>query len=249
MINTTVTRLATGIFVLSFTADAAAQIDIHQFLDSRYAETARIAKTLWDYAEVGYQEEMSSTLLQNTLSAEGFEIEAGVAGIPTAFVASYGGGGPVIAILAEYDALPGITQDATPTRNPVENKGAAHACGHNLFGAGSVSAAIAVKHWLDETGTQGTIRLYGTPAEEGGSGKTYMVRDGLFDDVDIALHWHASGFNTAAALTSLANRSAKFRFHGLSQHAARAPEKARSALDGVEAFNYMINLMREHVPQ
>jgi hypothetical protein len=123
MINTTVTRLATGIFVLSFTADAAAQIDIHQFLDSRYAETARIAKTLWDYAEVGYQEEMSSTLLQNTLSAEGFEIEAGVAGIPTAFVASYGGGGPVIAILAEYDALPGITQDATPTRNPVENKG------------------------------------------------------------------------------------------------------------------------------
>ena len=249
MINITVTRLATGIFVLSFTADAAAQIDIHQFLDSRYAETERIAKALWDYAEVGYQEEMSSTLLQNTLSAEGFEIEAGVAGIPTAFVASYGGGGPVIAILAEYDALPGITQDATPTRNPVENKGAAHACGHNLFGAGSVSAAIAVKHWLDETGTQGTIRLYGTPAEEGGSGKTYMVRDGLFDDVDIALHWHASGFNTAAALTSLANRSAKFRFHGLSQHAARAPEKARSALDGVEVFNYMINLMREHVPQ
>ena len=206
MINITVTRLATGIFVLSFTADAAAQIDIHQFLDSRYAETERIAKTLWDYAEVGYQEEMSSTLLQNTLSAEGFEIEAGVAGIPTAFVASYGGG-PVIAILAEYDALPGITQDATPTRNPVENKGAAHACGHNLFGAGSVSAAIAVKHWLDETGTQGTIRLYGTPAEEGGSGKTSMVRDGLFDDVRAAAVLKPDACQCKAMSTSSNNPS------------------------------------------
>jgi len=242
-------KLATGIFVLSFTANAIAQIDIPQFLDSRYSETEEIARTLWEYAEVGYQEEKSSGLLQETLSAEGFEIEAGVAGMPTAFVASYGGGGPVIAILAEYDALPGITQDATPTRRPIENKGASHACGHNLFGAGSVSAAIAVKHWLGETGAPGTIRLYGTPAEEGGSGKVYMVRDGLFDDVDIALHWHASGFNSAAAITSLANRSAKFRFQGLSAHAARAPEKARSALDGVEAFNYMVNLMREHVPQ
>ena len=249
MRNSTLIKLATGIFVLSFPANAVAQIDIPQFLDSRYSETEGIARTLWEYAEVGYQEEKSSGLLQETLSAEGFEIEAGVAGMPTAFVASYGGGGPVIAILAEYDALPGITQDATSTRRPVENKGASHACGHNLFGAGSVSAAIAVKHWLEETGTPGTIRLYGTPAEEGGSGKVYMVRDGLFDDVDIALHWHASGFNSAAAITSLANRSAKFRFQGLSAHAARAPEKARSALDGVEAFNYMANLMREHVPQ
>lgn len=249
MRNSTLIKLATGIFVLSFTANAAAQIDIPQFLDSRYSETEEIARMLWEYAEVGYQEEKSSALLQETLSAEGFEIEVGVAGMPTAFVASYGGGGPVIAILAEYDALPGITQDATSTRRPIEDKGASHACGHNLFGAGSVSAAIAVKHWLEETEAPGTIRLYGTPAEEGGSGKVYMVRDGLFDDVDIALHWHASGFNSAAAITSLANRSAKFRFQGLSAHAARAPEKARSALDGVEAFNYMVNLMREHVPQ
>ncbi len=249
MRNSTLIKFVAGVFVFSFTANVAAQIDVRQFLDSRYAETEAIARTLWDYAEVGYQEERSSALLQAALSAEGFEIEAGVAGIPTAFVARYGSGGPVIAILAEFDALPGITQDATPTRSPIEDKGTAHACGHNLFGAGSLSAAIAVRHWLEDTGTSGTIRLYGTPAEEGGSGKVYMVRAGLFDDVDIALHWHASGFNSAAANTSLANRSAKFRFLGLSQHAARAPEKARSALDGVEAFNYMVNLMREHVPQ
>lgn len=242
-------KLFTVMFVLSFAVNASAQIDIQQFLDSRYSATAEMAKTLWDYAEVGYQEENSSALLQSSLSAEGFRIEAGVAGIPTAFVASYGAGGPVIAILAEFDALPGITQDAVPTRSPIATKGAAHACGHNLFGAGSVSAAIAVKYWLDDTGMPGTIRLYGTPAEEGGSGKVYMVREGLFEDVDIALHWHASSFNSAAANTSLANRSAKFQFRGVSAHASNAPDKARSALDGVEAFDYMVNLMREHVPQ
>ena len=242
-------KLFTVMFVLSFAVNASAQIDIQQFLDSRYSATAEMAKTLWDYAEVGYQEEKSSALLQSSLSAEGFRIEAGVAGIPTAFVASYGAGGPVIAILAEFDALPGITQDAVPTRSPIATKGAAHACGHNLFGAGSVSAVVAVKHWLDDTGMPGTIRLYGTPAEEGGSGKVYMVREGLFEDVDIALHWHASSFNSAAANTSLANRSAKFQFRGVSAHASNAPDKARSALDGVEAFDYMVNLMREHVPQ
>ena len=228
---------------------ALAQIDVLQFLDARYAQTERMASTLWDYAEVGYQEVQSSALLQAALAAEGFEIEAGVAGMPTAFVASYGQGGPVIGVLAEYDALPGLSQDATPARLPIDGKAAAHACGHNLFGAGSVAAAIAVRHWLEASGAPGTIRLYGTPAEEGGSGKVYMVREGLFDDVDVVLHWHASDANSAAANTSLANRSAKFRFRGLSQHAARAPEKARSALDGVEAFNYMVNLMREHVPQ
>jgi aminobenzoyl-glutamate utilization protein B len=132
---------------------------------------------------------------------------------------------------------------------PIDGKLAGHACGHNLFGAGSVGAAIAIKHWLEETGTPGTVRLVGTPAEEGGSGKVYMVREGLFDDVDIALHWHAGDRNSAAARTTLANRSAKFRFRGVSAHAAGAPDKARSALDGVESFNYMVNMMREHVPQ
>ena len=242
----------TALFCLSLMLPLAAtaqEPDVTKFLDMRYAETARIARTLWEYAEVGYQEEKSSALLQATLAAEGFDVTANVADIPTAFVASYGETGPVIGILAEFDALPGINQDALPTRSPIPGKTAGQACGHNLFGAGSVGAAIAIKHWLDETGSPGTVRLYGTPAEEGGSGKVYMVRAGLFDDVDIALHWHADDENSAAARTSLANRSAKFRFRGVSAHAAGAPEKARSALDGVEAFNFMVNMMREHVPQ
>ncbi len=223
--------------------------DLISRIDDRYDQTAEIARKLWEWAEVGYQEEQSSRLLMDTLAARNFKVTKGVAGIPTAFVAEYGKGGPVIAILAEYDALPGINQDASPVRKSVDGKHAAHACGHNLFGAGSVQAAIAVAEWLDASETPGRIRLYGTPAEEGGSGKVYMVRDGLFDDVDIALHWHADDENSAAARTSLANRSAKFRFSGVSAHAAGAPEKARSALDGVEAFNMMVNMMREHVPQ
>ncbi|WP_425408969.1 amidohydrolase [Hyphococcus sp.] len=231
-------------------APAAAQDEnILQKVDARYDETAEVARQLWEWAEVGYQEEQSSKLLQDKLSAAGFSIEKGVADIPTAFMAEYGEGGPVIAILAEFDALPGINQDATPTRDPVEGKAAGHACGHNLFGAGSLTAALSVKEWLEESGTPGRIRLYGTPAEEGGSGKVYMVRAGLFDDVDFTLHWHADDENSAAARTTLANRSAKFRFKGLSAHAAGAPDQARSALDGVEAFNMMVNMMREHVPQ
>lgn len=227
-------------------ADDAAIISA---IDARYDQTAEIARKLWEWAEVGYQESQSSTLMQEALQAEGFTINRGVAKIPTAFTAEYGSDGPVIAILAEMDALPGINQDALATRAPIEGKGAAHACGHNLFGAGSIQAAIAVRHWLEETGTPGRVRLYGTPAEEGGSGKVYMVRAGLFDDVDVALHWHPSDRNSAAAETTLANRSAKFRFHGKSAHAAGAPEKARSALDGVEAFNMMVNMMHEHIDQ
>ena len=219
------------------------------FVDSRYENTAQMARELWELAEVGYQETQSSALLQEALRTEGLSIEAGVAGIPTAFVATHGRGEPVIAILAEFDALPGINQDAVSSRLPISGKGAGHACGHNLFGAGSVAAVVAIRNWLEESGTPGTIRLYGTPAEEGGSGKVYMVRAGLFDDVDIAMHWHPGDRNSASARTTLANRSAKFRFRGVSAHAAGAPEKARSALDGVEAFNHMINLMREHVPQ
>ncbi len=234
---------------LPICAGAAEADDIMKFVDSRYEQTSALARDLWEFAEVGYQEVKSSTLIKETLAAEGFEIESGVAGIPTAFVATFGTGGPVIGILAEYDALPGINQDDVPTRSPIQGKLAGQACGHNLFGAGSVGAAIAVKHWLDETGTPGVIRLYGSPAEEGGSGKVYLVRAGAFDDVDVAIHWHASSQNWAGARGSLANRSAKFRFHGISAHAAGAPHKARSALDGVEAFNYMVNLMREHVPQ
>ncbi len=227
-------------------ADDAA---IMQAIDARYDETASVARQIWEWAEVGYQEERSSGLLQEKLKAAGFTIKKGVAGIPTAFIAEYGKGGPVIAILAEFDALPGINQSDIATRAPIDGKAAGHACGHNLFGAGSMTAAIAVKDWLEQSGTPGRIRFYGTPAEEGGSGKVYMVRAGLFNDVDVALHWHADDENSAAARTSLANRSAKFRYRGVSAHAAGAPERGRSALDGVEAFNMMVNMMREHVPQ
>ncbi len=223
--------------------------DVMSRIDARYDQTVDIARKIWEWAEVGYQEERSSALLQDTLRAEGFSIRKGVAGMPTAFIGEYGQGGPIIAILAEFDALPGINQDDVPIRSPIEGKAAGHACGHHLFGAGSVQAAIAVKDWLEETGTPGVIRLYGTPAEEGGSGKVYMVREGLFDDVDISLHWHPDDENSAAARTTLANRSAKFRFSGVSAHAAGAPHRARSALDGVEAFNMMVNMMREHIPQ
>ncbi len=217
------------------------------FVDTHREELGQLAQSIWDLAEVGYLEEKSSALLQDRLRAAGFQVQSGVAGIPTAFVASYGSGAPVIGILAEFDALPGINQDRTPERNPVPGKGAGHACGHHLFGAGSTGAALAVKEWLASSGTRGTLRLYGTPAEEGGAGKVYMVREGLFDDVDYVIHWHASDRNDASHQTSLANKSAKFRFRGVSAHAAGAPWRARSALDGVEAMNDMVNMMREHV--
>ena len=218
-------------------------------VDAQADRTARVAQELWEYAELGYLETRSSGLMQAELEGEGFRIEVGIAEIPTAFVAEWGEGGPVIAILAEMDALPGINQSGSASRDMVDGKGAGHACGHNLFGAGSLTAAIAVKHWLEATGTPGRVRLYGTPAEEGGSGKVYMTRAGMFDDVDVAIHWHADDVNSAAARTSLANRSAKFRFSGVSAHAAGAPERGRSALDGAEAMNMMANMMHEHMPQ
>lgn len=243
-------RMIVSGLLVAASAVAQAQQSAHlDWLNQNYEQTAQTARSLWEFAEVGYQETRSSALLQEQLAAAGFSIQSGVADIPTAFVASYGKGGPVLAILGEFDALPGITQDSVPTRSLIEEKAAGHACGHNLFGAGSAAAAIAVKEWLDSTGTPGTIRFYGTPAEEGGSGKVYMVRAGLFDDVDFALHWHPSDRNSAAARTTLANRSAKFRFTGISAHAAGAPDRGRSALDGVEAMNMMVNMMREHVPQ
>ena len=217
-------------------------------LDQKEAIYGEAAKTIWNYAEVGYQEEKSSALLQDMLSKEGFKIQKGVAGIPTAFVASFGEGGSMLGILGEYDALPGLSQDAWPTRKVMTAGAAGHACGHHLFGVGSAAAAIAVKNWLVATKQKGTIKFFGTPAEEGGSGKVYMVRAGLFDDVDAVLHWHPADSNSASAGVSLANISAKFRFKGIAAHAAGAPERGRSALDGVEAMDYMVNMMREHVP-
>lgn len=242
------------IFVLAFCLLAPVALaensgdSMRQFLAARAARDAEIARSIWEWAEVGYQETKSSALLQGELKKAGFRIEAGVAGIPTAFVASAGSGKPIIGILAEFDALPGINQDAVPERSPIAGKGAGHACGHHLFGTASTSAGIAIANWLKSSGTQGTIRVYGTPAEEGGAAKVYMVRAGLFDDVDVVMHWHAADVNAAGMDRALANKTAKFRFRGLSAHASGAPHRGRSALDGIEAMNYMINMMREHVP-
>ena len=191
-----------------------------QKIEDNSSSYQSIAKQIWSFAELGYQEEKSAALLKSTLQKEGFKIESGVAEIPTAFIASYGSGHPVIAILGEYDALPGVSQDAVPERKEVTPGGAGHACGHHLFGTGSAAATIAVKTWLQKANTSGTIRFYGTPAEEGGAGKVYMVREGLFDDVDAVLHWHPSSSNGASAASSLANKSAKFRFRGIASHAA-----------------------------
>jgi len=218
-------------------------------LDGQKDKYSAIAKQIWSNPELGYLEENSSKLLQKTLSDAGFSVKAGVADIPTAFVAEYGSGSPVIAILAEFDALPGVSQKAVPQKEAVVDGGAGHACGHHLFGTASSAAGIAVKDWLAATGKKGTIRVYGTPAEEGGAGKVYMARAGLLDDVDAVLHWHPGSGNAAGATSTLANKSAKFRFYGEASHAAASPERGRSALDGVEAMNHMVNLMREHVPQ
>ncbi len=218
-------------------------------IQSGYTVYKDIALQIWNYAEVGYKEEKSSALLQKTLSDNGFTVKAGVAGMPTAFVASYGSGKPVIAILAEFDALPGLSQEAVPEKKPIEGKNAGHGCGHHLFGTASVAAGIEIKKMLAEKKFAGTIRVYGTPAEEGGDGKVYMVREGLFNDVDVVVHWHPGDQNAVTMDKTLAIISAKFRFHGISSHASASPERGRSALDAVEAMDNMVNMMREHVPQ
>ena len=218
-------------------------------LDAKAAQYAGIAKQIWGFAEVGYQEVQSSALLQAQLKQAGFAIQAGVADEPTGFIASYGSGKPVIGLVGEFDALPGLSQDTTPFKKAVSENGPGHGCGHHLFGTASTAAAIAVKEWMQANNIRGTLRFYGTPAEEGGSGKVYMVRAGLFKDVDAVVAWHPADRNQADANSTLANVSAKFRFRGVSAHAAMAPERGRSALDGVEAMTHMINLMREHVPQ
>ncbi|WP_310395987.1 amidohydrolase [Hymenobacter sp.] len=220
-----------------------------QDLQGRYADYRRLALQIWGYAEVGYKETKSSALLQKTLRDQGFAVEAGVAGIPTAFVATYGSGQPVIGLLAEYDALPGLSQQAVPEKRPVAGQDAGHGCGHHLFGTASVAAGIELKQLMKEGKLKGTVKVFGTPAEEGGSGKVYMVRAGLFTGVDAVVHWHPGDENRAMMNNYLANSSAKFRFHGVASHAAGSPERGRSALDGVEALDHMVNLMREHVPQ
>ncbi len=234
-----------GILAIGAVASGEA---IDERVDAHRDDAVALARDLFDYAELGYLENQSVDRLTTLLASNGFAIEREIADIPTAFLAEAGSGKPVIGILAEFDALPGLSQSPIPTRSPVVADAPGHACGHHLFGSASTTAAIAVAEWLEANGREGTVRVYGTPAEEGGSGKVYLTREGYFADVDIMLHWHPSSSNRAAPESSTSNKSGRFRFHGIAAHAAAAPHRGRSALDGVEAMNYMVNLMREHVP-
>ena len=218
-------------------------------LNNAYEADKKTALQIWDFAEVGYKEVKSAALHVQHLKDAGFTVQTGVADIPTAFVATYGSGSPVIGILAEYDALPGIIQSASPERTLVPGKTAGHACGHHLFGTASVSAGIAVKELIASGKLKGTVKVFGCPAEEGGSGKVFLVRAGLFNDVDAVIHWHPDDVNAVTTTSALANKSAKFKFYGVSAHAAAAPDQGRSALDAVEAMDNMVNMMREHIPQ
>jgi len=218
------------------------------YLDNSFQQYDALQKQIWANPELGFLETFSSSLLQKHLVENGFDIETGVAGMPTAFVATYGSGEPVIGILAEFDALPGLSQDTVPYRKPLVEGGNGHGCGHNVFGVGSVAGAVAIKQWLYEHKHAGKIKVFGTPAEEGGGGKVYMVRDGFFKNVDVILDWHPGTGNRVSVGTGTAIQMIDYSFTGKASHAAGAPDKGRSALDGVEAFNYMVNLLREHVP-
>ena len=186
---------------------------------------------LWNWAEPGYKETRSSARLAAMLLSSGFRIQEGVSGIPTAFVAESGSGSPIIGILGEFDALPGLSQTAAPRKEArKDGNGYGHACGHHLFGVASAAAAIAIATSLQTSGDPGTVRFYGTPAEEGGAAKVFMTRDGLFADCDAVLHWHPSSMTAAGDPTCLARVAAKFRFKGISSHAAVAPERDRKSV-------------------
>jgi aminobenzoyl-glutamate utilization protein B len=254
LILLSILSMATGLGLIAQKSSESKSLDAlkneaAKNIQSGYDAYKKIALAIWDYAEVGFKENKSSLLLQNTLKDNGFNVEAGVAGMPTAFEATFGSGKPVIGILAEFDALPGLSQDTSSAKTPIAGKNSGHACGHNLFGTGSVAAGIAIKKLMEEGKIKGTIKVFGCPAEEGGDGKVYMVREGLFNDVDAVLHWHPDDHNTVQYTSSLAIKTAKFRFYGIAAHAAVAPDKGRSALDAVEGMDYLVNMMREHIPQ
>ena len=218
------------------------------YLQKSFPTYDSLQKAIHRYAETGYLEYRSAEALCRHLEEHGFSVERGAAGIPTAFVATFGSGKPVIGLMAEYDALPGMAQDTVPSEAALPGGGPGHGCGHNLLGTGAVAGAVAISKYLAQ-GHAGTVRLFGCPAEEGGGGKAYMTREGCFDGLDAMLDWHPDTRNTVNTQTGLANVQVKFTFHGKASHASGAPEQGRSALDAVEAFNFMINLMREHVPQ
>jgi aminobenzoyl-glutamate utilization protein B len=217
------------------------------WIDRNKTPMIELSDEVWRLAELGLHERRSAQAQADVLAGAGFRVEMGVAGMPAAFVASWGSGKPVVALLGEYDALPGTGNEAVPY--PAPKGGAGHACGHNLLGVAAVAAAIAAKEELLARGLGGTVRYYGCPAEENAGGKVYMVRDGLFADVDAALTWHPSMINVVSLSSTLANRQAKFHYTGRTSHAAANPEMGRSALDAVELMNIGVNYLREHIIQ
>jgi aminobenzoyl-glutamate utilization protein B len=225
------------------------QTEMVKYLDSIRPELVSVNQDIWTFAEVGLEEHRSAARLIGVLKKAGFKVQEGVAGMPTAFVAEYGSGAPVIAILAEYDALPELSQETTGQRKAAPGRTTGHGCGHCALGTAAVGAALAVKEVYDKHQLKGTIRLYGTPAEETLIGKIYMLLAGLFNGVDACLHWHPGSKNRVYYSSSKACISTKFTFSGLAAHASSSPDKGRSALDGVELMNVGANYMREHIKE
>ena len=219
-----------------------------KYINEHFETYDKLQKAIWAEPELGFLETHSSGLLKQHLRENGFTIEEGVAGMPTAYVATFGSGKPVIGFLSEFDALPGLSQDTVPYRKPLIENGSGHGCGHNTLGVASTAAAVSLSKWLNAYHLSGTIKIYGSPAEEGGAGKVYLVREGLFDGVDAVLDWHPSSVNAVSTNGGTAMVMVDYKFYGKAAHAAGNPWKGRSALDAVEAFDYMVNLLREHVP-
>jgi len=208
-----------------------------------------ISDKVWEFAELGLIEFKSSGLLADELEKHGFKVERGIAGMPTAFIATWGEGKPVIGIMGEYDALPGLSQKKSPRKDPLEPGKPGHGCGHNIHGTSGMAAAIAARKAIEKHKERGTIRFFGCPAEENFSGKVFMVRDGCFSDIDALISHHPSTMNEASLMSSLAVNSVKFHFYGKASHAGGSPEQGRSALDAVELMNMGVNYLREHVIQ
>lgn len=221
--------------------------DVFESVEENRARLTELAEWIWDHPEVAFRETESSAKLQAALEAEGFEVESGVAGIETAFVARYGDESPVVGTMGEFDALPGMSQKVQAEREPKAEGEPGHGCGHNLFGTASLGGAIAVKRAIERGDVEGSVMYFGTPAEEAGSGKIFMVRAGAFDEVDALVSWHPGWYNAPGRGSCLANDSFEFAFEGESSHAAAAPESGRSALDAVQLLNTGVEYMREHV--
>lgn len=219
-----------------------------KFIDQHRQYLTDISDRIWSYAELALHENKSAQLLAEELRAHGFEVEMGSGGMPSAIVAQWGHGKPVIGFLGEYDALANVSQQPVAVRQPVVANGPGHGCGHNLLGTASFGAAIALKEELAARKLPGTVRYHGCPAEESFSGKSFMARDGAFADLDIALTWHGSSLNRVNTGSSLANNAAYFTFYGRSAHAAADPFNGRSALDAVQLMNMGVEFLREHMP-